>query len=139
MAIIKEEQYGGAAITNNAQMATTSGACGANATWSYNTATQSLIISGTGRMYDYYDGNFPLWFSYMQTCTTTVVQNGITHIGDHAFGGFDGVYSVSLPESLLDIGQMAFAGTERLKSISFPFSLQVISDQAFQAEGLTSI
>jgi hypothetical protein len=38
-----------AATTAYAQ---TSGSCGANLTWSYNEATYTLTISGTGDMYD---------------------------------------------------------------------------------------
>ena len=40
-------------IPITASAATYSGACGDNLTWTYDSSTYTLIISGTGDMYDY--------------------------------------------------------------------------------------
>ena len=50
----------------------TSGSCGKNATWSYNAATKTLSISGSGDMTDYHcdpvmgEYNRPPWDTYRE-------------------------------------------------------------------------
>lgn len=69
-----------------------SGSCGKNATWSYNAATKTLSISGSGDMTDYetdYAGgvdNTPPWDAYREEMEHAVINSGITSIGSEAFG-----------------------------------------------------
>ena len=41
-----------------------SGSCGANVTYSYNSSTKTLTISGTGAMDDYSSSSDVPWYSY---------------------------------------------------------------------------
>ena len=71
----------------DAQAATYSGTCGSNVTWSLNTSTGVLTISGTGRMYgySYFDGIYPPWYSYRVNIKKIVIDSGVTNIGNYAF------------------------------------------------------
>jgi hypothetical protein len=87
--------------TANAQ---TSGKCGDNLFWNYNSSTKTLTISGTGDMYDYYwdygygTTNTP-W--YYNSNTILVLQEGITRIGNYAFCDCSGITgSITIPNSM---------------------------------------
>lgn len=71
----------------------TSGSCGENATWSYDAATQTVTISGTGAMSDF-DGTDPRWERYYSDIKRVVIGEGITHICANAF--FDDVRIVDI-------------------------------------------
>ena len=130
----------------------TSGSCGDNATWSYESTT--LTISGTGEMYDYAYGEAPWYADYASTMTSLVIEDGITSIGNNAFAGCEELNSVTfpasgftsigdyafsgakvkypnLPRTLTYLGTGAFAGSQA-KSVSIPASLKKISDYAFE-------
>lgn len=108
----------------------TSGSCGKNATWSYNTATKTLSISGSGDMADYetdYAGgvdNTPPWDAYREEMEHAVINSGITSIGSEAFGSsswsdktYPNLSSVSIAPTVTKIGDHAFHGAEKLESI----------------------
>lgn len=116
-----------------------SGKCGDNASWSYNASTGTLTISGTGAMYDYEswgesDDTAP-WISYHTEITSVIIEEGITHIGDYAFGDlvsggyYERIASVSLPKGLISIGEWAFRFSP-ITSLTLPDSLQVIEGGA---------
>ena len=88
--------------------ATYSGNCGDNLTWTLNTSTGVLDITGTGEMNNYlYSNNVP-WFSYFSYLKTVNVSNGVTSIGSHAFDGCTSLTSVSIPNSVTSIGFYTF-------------------------------
>ncbi len=130
----------------------TSGSCGENATWTYESTT--LTISGTGEMYDYAYGEAP-WNAYAETMTSLVIEDGITSIGNNAFAGCEKLNSVqypasgftsigdyafsgakvkqpNLPRTLTNLGTGAFAGSQA-KYVSIPASLKKIADYAFES------
>lgn len=130
--------------------AQTSGDCGDNATWSYESTT--LTISGTGAMDDYAYGEAP-WNAYAGEMTSLVIESGITSVGNNAFAGCEklntvqypatgftniGDYAftgckvkyVSLPHTLITLGEGAFSGCQT-KSASIPGSVKKIGDYAF--------
>lgn len=55
----------------------------------------------------------------------------VTEIADHAFEGFTGLTSVTLPATLSTIGDCAFKGCTALQEINTPQPLSVIGDYAF--------
>lgn len=73
--------------------ADTTGSCGDNATYSFDSSTGTLTISGTGDMtnYDgaYHDGfyNVEPWLSFATDIKKVIINDGITFISDHAFSG----------------------------------------------------
>ncbi len=77
-------------ITANA--ATYSGSCGENLTWSLDTYTGKLEISGSGDMLTYSSSNPAPWCSYEHSIKTITIGSDVTSIGDYAF---DDCYYVS--------------------------------------------
>ena len=112
-----------------------SGNCGkANATdvtWSYDAATTTLTISGTGDMADFTSGAAP-WNAYLSSITSVVIESGVTSIGNYAFQGCSGLTSVSIPSGVTSIGESAFRDCSGLTSVSIPSSLYSIGPWVFQ-------
>ena len=100
------------AITSNAA---TSGTCGNNVTWSYDTSICTLTITGTGAMYNYsYDVNSGYnrpWESYEDSIKKVVINDGVTTIGNYAFYGCKSLTSVTIGDSVTIIGYEAFDNT----------------------------
>ena len=68
--------------------AVSTGTCGANLTWSYDTSTGVLTISGSGDMPNYgsekYYTDVP-WYSIQGDITQVSLPADLTSIGDNAF------------------------------------------------------
>jgi len=80
------------------------GSCGDNVTYSLDTETGVLTISGTGDMYSY--GPF-----YENTnIKSVIIENCVTSIGDGVFQGCTSLRSVTIPDSVTSIGDDAFYG-----------------------------
>ena len=129
-------------------MAVTSGKCGKNAKWSYNSKTKTLTISGKGAMYNYSWDKDPPWADNNQIVEQTrhiVVKEGITRIGNMAFECIgeegmtrkDGISrSISLPKSLTSIGAYAFASYQFVNTITIPKNVKSIGGRAFSSTGV---
>lgn len=121
----------------------TSGTWGTNGgTWSFNSSTGTLTVSGTGEI-PVFGFDCP-WLHLKDSVKRVVVSEGITEIGANVFGFTDGygqypnLASVSLPDSLKKIDDYAFAGSS-LASIYLPSKLTYIGAGAFYATNLTSV
>lgn len=139
-----------------------SGKCGENLTWRLENDT--LVISGKGPMenffehvdsnhwtadHDEYDISPWLYWNEDVIIRKLVVEEGVTSIGENAFGNTDIVWrdykgdflhwsnqhmfleSVSLPESVTRIEAWAFLGCIALCNVELPSSLQTIGSGAF--------
>ena len=88
--------------------AATSGSCGKTAQWSFDAASETLTVSGTGALKDYnYTMNYP-WAAVKDSVRHLVIQEGITEIGEFTFYGMESLQTVTLPESLKQLGSSAF-------------------------------
>lgn len=128
----------------------TSGSCGKNATWHYDTATKTLSISGSGDMDDYShlrnNSYKPRpWMSYQEEIENVVICDGITSIGQEAFGSnwgggiFENLHSISIASTVKKIGAEAFMYAQKLESIDLPDGLKSIGDSAFAITGIKTI
>lgn len=106
---------------------TASGTCGDNATWTLNTYTGVLTISGSGRM------TKGQWSAYETIVKTIVIQDGITSIGEWAFNGFKNLTDVTIPNSVTTIEMGAFADCSSIDNITIPNSVVNIEHSAFRA------
>ena len=127
-------------FTLKADAATESGKCGDNLTWSLDTDTGVLTISGTGDMYNWhYSGDVP-WDSKRSSVKTVVIGDSVTSIGECAFYYCTGLTSVTIPDSVTSIGDGAFENCTGLTSVTIPDSVTSIGDEAFNnCTRLTSI
>ena len=111
-------------------LAANSGSCGPNLTWSYDTGSRKLTVSGTGAMDDYNDSD-PPWYSYADRIRTLVIDSGVTRIGDRAFLFHESLVSVALPDTVTEIGDAAFCCCLSLSVIRLPASALLARAAAF--------
>ena len=123
--------------------AQTSGECGENLTWNFDSESGTLTISGTGEMIDYSDfasRQSAPWFSHGNSIKKITIQDGVTTIGNWAFAGCYGLLSVTIPNSIISFGNYAFYSCEELTTVTIPSSVINIGRAAFSScTGLTSI
>ena len=114
-----------------------SGKCGDNVFYSFDSETGKLTISGTGNMYD---GYYYLAFHNDSSIKSVVIENGVTSIGSWAFEYCESLTSITIPNSVTNIGWDAFFMCKSLKNITIPNSVKEIGNGAFEyCESLTSI
>lgn len=94
-----------------------SGSCGENVTYTFNSSTGRLIISGTGAM-----SNDSI-FKENDDIVFVVINDGVASIGSWAFYNCTALSGVSIPDSVTSIGHSAFRGCTSLKSIVIPDSV----------------
>ena len=117
---------------------TYNGTCGENLTWTLDTETGVLTISGTGEIRDSY--YYEWWKSYRSSVSSVVISDGVTSIGYEAFDNCSSLTSITIPNSVTSIGYGAFMGCSSLTSITIPNSVTSIGDSAFEGcSSLTSI
>ncbi len=116
----------------------TSGTCGENLTWTFDSLTYTLTLSGTGAMYDYKSNNRP-WESYIEDIQTVIINDGAITIGDFAFYYCKNLKSVTIPNGVSIINDSAFYACESLTSVKIPDSVTTVCDYAFRYCGLLSV
>ncbi len=80
----------------------------------------TVTISGTGAMDDYSSPYKVPWIEdlYNETITKVIIQEGVTHIGNNAFGACYNLNYVSIPSTVTSIGNQAFYACTSLNKIS---------------------
>ena len=117
----------------------TTGKCGVNVTYSFDTSTGMLTISGTGDMADYSFGNSSP-FDSNSNIKSVIIENSVTSIDSCAFDGCTSLTSVTIPNSVTSIGDCAFYNCTSLTSVTIPDSVTNIGAFAFCAcTSLTSV
>ena len=105
------------------------GSCGDNVTYSFDTETGALTISGTGKMTDYPYNSTP--FGDDTKIKVITIDYGVTSIGEYAFDDCTSLASVTIPDSVTSIGEWAFDGCTSLTNITIPNSVTSISRYTF--------
>ncbi len=119
-------------FATKAEAAGYSGICGDNATWTLDTETGILKISGTGTTYDYMTiATQTPWYKNRSYIQHVLISTGITGIGQENFGFCTNIQSVSIPNTVTKIGEDAFWGCTSLINVSIPDSVTSIGDAAF--------
>ena len=117
-----------------------SGSCGDNLTWSLDTATGLLTISGSGAMTNFPRQTKAPWSSYAADITAAALPEGLTNLGDYAFSGCAGITGISIPAGLNRIGDFAFEDCTGLTGITVPYGVTSIGSGAFSfCTGLTEL
>lgn len=99
----------------------TEGMCGQAITWRLDGST--LVIDGTGSMYDF-TGGAP-WDPYKDTITAVTFTGGVTYVGAGSFQDYDRLTSVSFGSAMYELGADAFRDCDGLTSLSMPASFKV--------------
>ena len=120
-----------------------SGTCGAeedNLTWTLDTETGVLTISGTGAMKDYNGSAYVPWYYIRKAVKSIAIKNGVTSIGKWTFDTCTSLTCVTIPNSVTRIGEWAFYNCESLVSVTIPDSVMSIGWCAFTGcDSLTNI
>ena len=95
------------------------GICGADLTWEIDD-NGTLIVSGTGEMYDYGFHEYrALWSRHADSIKNVVIEAGVTSIGKDAFVYCDNITSVTIPASVTSIGEGAFRLCNKLSTVNY--------------------
>ena len=99
-----------------------------------------LYIEGTGRMFDFENGNEidVKWFKDQKLIHTVKIADGITNVGANSFKNFSKLTTVELPASITEIGEAAFMGAG-LKKFTAPANLTVIQKNGFANTSLKEV
>ena len=116
---IKEEE-----TTTVVEKITAQGKCGDNATYKYDSNTQTISVSGMGEMWDDY--------GFAKTLTSAkkiVIENGIQSVGAYSFQGLNNVTDISIAESVKTVKTCAFPQVEG--TVEIPKSVTTVETNAF--------
>lgn len=99
----------------------------------------TLHVSGQGEMKTKV-GHFPWGLEYATQVKRAILSEGITNIGQNAFGNCTNLTQVTVPASVTAIDEYAFFRCVGLQRIDLPKALRFIGDGAFyNCIGLTEI
>ncbi len=109
------------------------GVCGEHVSWTLDSETKVLTISGTGEMY--HDGHFSdalHWHGQNLNTAfqSVVIEPGVTSIGYWAFANATNLTSVTMPEGISVVENNAFYNSG-ITSIVLPNSVTDVNDGAF--------
>ena len=123
----------GLEVAPKAKALSTTGQCGENVYWRFNSSTGTLTISGAGAMYNYNRPSVSPFSPYPNNVAikSVRIESGVTSIGDLAFCDCFEMTSVTIPDSVTSIGDNAFEGCSKLTSVTIPDSVTSIGKEAF--------
>lgn len=119
-------------IIDDAVEGTIDGVCGPDVSFEFDKASGTLVLSGTGNMFDYQTYNDIPWYQYRNEIKSIEIGNGVTNIGDYAFYDCNKLNSVYIPNSVTNIGTRAFQKCTSLLAVSIPNSVTNIESSAFR-------
>lgn len=106
----------------------TTGKCGKNVYYSFDSETGILTINGTGNMYSAIEYDSPFeGFDIKKV----IIENGVTNIGEYMFSCCSSLTSITIPDSVTSIDHCAFCGCSGLTNIIIPNSIKKIGVHAF--------
>ena len=101
---------------------------GSQVTWTLD-EDGTLTIRGNGRMRNYEWWESP--WADRNDIVTTVIEDGVTNVGDTAFAYCMGLRTISIPGSVKNIGDDAFTRCFSLTEINLPDGVKTIGARAF--------
>lgn len=130
------------------ELPATSGKCGDNMNWSFDTTTDTLTISGTGDMYTIADTTDAYWneeYGYEPgwlklPVKHIVVKEGVENLSNFAFfQNWNSYYkiheSISLPTTLKAIPELGFLASTAMTSLTIPEGITSITGWPFGSPG----
>ncbi len=109
------------------------GVCGNDIHWYYTSGSHTLVLSGTGDMFDYGSAASTRtpWYGRRTQIQSIEILTGISSIGNYAFNGCENLTGIEIREGVTSIGDYAFYNCKKLASIILPIGLISIGKSAF--------
>ena len=107
----------------------TTGQCGDNVYYSFDSSTGVLEINGSGNMWNYYSMGSPFYSNCM--ILTVNISSKVTSIGDYAFSECRELRNVVIPSDIKTIGSYSFYLCDKLTKLILPNGVTNIGDSAF--------
>ncbi len=95
-----------------------SGTCGDNLLWKFDSSTGTLTVSGNGNMKSFSATN-PPWDSFKAEIESVVIADGITSLGSYAFYEYNSLKDVFISKSVISVGSGAFLGCISLTNVYY--------------------
>ncbi len=114
-----------------ASAASYSGSCGDNLTWSLDTGSGVLTISGSGDMTDFSSSSSVPWSEYRSLIKEVVISDSVTSIGFCAFYSCENLTEITIPDSVTSIGHSAFSSCDSLTEVTIGSGVTSIGNHAF--------
>ena len=127
-----------AAESNSAQTGNPGGSFG-TCSWTYDSETHTLTVSGTGSTGEFGGGAEKPWADYTNEIYNIVVEQGVTTLGRSVFSNMKQVDSVTLAQSVTAIDRDAFYKCTALTDVTLPETITSIGTAAFLSSGLGHI
>lgn len=112
--------------------AAVNGSCGDDATWTFNDATNTLTISGSGAIKDFDKVEDVAWYDHKDNINVVNIEGTITHIGKNAFREHKKISTLRVPSTTITADPDAF------KDCS-PLSIVEVSGRWKYAEGVLNV
>lgn len=115
------------------------GTCGENVTWSLDSKTGVMTISGVGAMTDFNGATEQPWYNFQNDISALVMEDGVTTIGECAFALCKNLKSIDFGR-VVSIGRYAFGRCESLTGeIVIPDSVVNMEDLIFDLTKVSTI
>ena len=117
-----------------------SGTYGENISWTLDTQSGLLTLTGSGEIQDAtsYYSSMP-FYEYKDVIQEVVISDGITSIGDYIFCELEKLKTVTIPDSITRIGDRTFYGCESLQQVDLPNTITKMGYSIFDGcKALTS-
>lgn len=102
--------------------------------WSFDSETGRLTISGNGPMEDMISLEFDPnnhWYNHAENIKEVYIEEGITSISQFAFSGYENIKKVTIPSTVKTIGMQSFVNCTKIESIAIPDGVVEIESNAF--------
>lgn len=115
------------------------GTLGENVSWSLDTGTGALTVTGSGAMGDYACEKNPLW-NYRSYIKSVTIVDTVNSVGRNVFRGCTNLVDIDLGCGITEIHESAFEACNRLEEIVIPDGVTFIGYGAFYGcDSLTEI
>lgn len=115
------------------------GTLGENVSWSLDTGTGALTVTGNGAMGDYACEKNPLW-NYRSYIKSVTIVDTVNSVGRNVFRGCTNLVDIDLGCGITEIHESAFEACNRLEEIVIPDGVTFIGYGAFYGcDSLTEI
>ena len=129
-----------AGIDISAYALASSGSCGNNVNYTFNSSNGVLTISGSGDMYNYNIANNFSPFYEQSSIKKVVINDGVTSIGNCMFKDCEYLTDLTIPNSVKRIGFWAFSACSHLTSVELSQYVNSVDEGAFRyCSNLSSI